>query len=39
VVVDCEEFTNRALATYRTGKGTGQAAQPMVAIELERESG
>ena len=39
MVNDCEEFTNRALDTYRTGKGIDQAAQPGVAIELEGESG
>jgi hypothetical protein len=43
-VVDCEEFTNRALEKYRVG-GTGEgfknidkAAQPKVVIELERGS-
>ena len=39
VVIDCGEFTNRALDVYRTGKGIDQTAQPMVAIELEGESG
>ena len=38
-VIDCEEFTNRALDTYRTGQGIDQTAQPKVTIELEGESG
>jgi len=38
MVIDCEEFTSRALDTYRTGKGIDPAARPKVAIELERES-
>jgi len=43
IVVDCEEFTNRALEKYRkdrTGDGLNridQAAQLKVAIELEQE--
>jgi len=43
IVVDCEEFTNRALEKYRKARiGDGlnridQAAQPKVAIELEQE--
>ena len=39
MIIDCEQFTSRALDTYRTGKGIDQTAQPMVAIELEGESG
>jgi hypothetical protein len=44
IVVDCEEFTARALEKYRTDRTTGdgleridQAAQPQVTIEFERE--
>ena len=39
MVIDCEEFTSRALDTYRTGRGTDQTAQLKVVIELEGESG
>ena len=39
MVIDCEEFTSRALYTHRIGKGVNQTAQPKVAIELEGESG
>jgi hypothetical protein len=44
LVVDCEEFTSRALNKYRfesTGEGpkdVDKAAQPKVVIELEQES-
>ena len=34
MVIDCEEFTSRALDTYCTGKGIDQTAQPKVAIEM-----
>ena len=39
MVIDCKEFTSRALGTYRTGKSIDHTAQPKVAIELEGESG
>ena len=39
MVIDCEEFTNRALDTYRTRKSINRTAQPKVAIEFEGESG
>ena len=40
-VVDCEEFMRRVLEEYRNDRTetVHQAAQPMVMIELERESG
>ena len=37
IVVDCHEFTNRALEKYRTDRTGEQATQPKVVIELERQ--